>query len=243
MGIVRNVDVVKDTDIFVTLHPHTRLMVPEEILMEAATGVASPGAAVWKTRIPPKDFVFVPTILWKDSSNFTTDEFSKIFLLNKWKKLAESHSQLTSEYVKGERSIEGLRVLKRSYEENPRLGDALDVIEQMWEIKRDLGSARWGLRECEVQLGVLENYLGMSENIGGISSAVSGNGGNSIAVGGDYGGKGAAFVGGGNSGGFHEFKSANFAIPIACDYCMTTIWGVTKPGVTCEGNVCRVLGT
>ncbi|KAJ3286768.1 hypothetical protein HK104_008885 [Borealophlyctis nickersoniae] len=32
----------------------------------------------------------------------------------------------------------------------------------------------------------------------------------------------------------HTLKNTSFTIPTSCDYCQQTIWGVTKPGLTCE---------
>ncbi|KAI9284157.1 hypothetical protein BC943DRAFT_326454 [Umbelopsis sp. AD052] len=32
----------------------------------------------------------------------------------------------------------------------------------------------------------------------------------------------------------HEFKPTSFTIPTTCDYCETTVWGLTKQGVTCK---------
>jgi len=32
----------------------------------------------------------------------------------------------------------------------------------------------------------------------------------------------------------HEFKSTSFTIPTTCDYCETTVWGLTKQGMTCK---------
>ncbi|KAG0188036.1 hypothetical protein DFQ28_005464 [Apophysomyces sp. BC1034] len=32
----------------------------------------------------------------------------------------------------------------------------------------------------------------------------------------------------------HEFKSSSFTIPTSCDYCGTTIWGLSNKGLTCK---------
>ena len=40
----------------------------------------------------------------------------------------------------------------------------------------------------------------------------------------------------------HEFKSASFALPTACDFCHQTIWGMSKAGLSCKacGYQCHV---
>ncbi|KAG7528984.1 hypothetical protein FFLO_05842 [Filobasidium floriforme] len=32
----------------------------------------------------------------------------------------------------------------------------------------------------------------------------------------------------------HDFRNASFAIPTPCEYCKSSIWGITKPGSTCR---------
>ena len=33
----------------------------------------------------------------------------------------------------------------------------------------------------------------------------------------------------------HDFKQSSFTIPTTCDYCNSTIWGLSNKGLTCKG--------
>jgi hypothetical protein len=33
----------------------------------------------------------------------------------------------------------------------------------------------------------------------------------------------------------HDFKASSFTIPTTCDFCSSTIWGLSNKGFTCKG--------
>jgi len=43
------------------------------------------------------------------------------------------------------------------------------------------------------------------------------------------------------SGIAHVFHKSSFTIPTTCDYCSEKIWGLSRQGFTCKGNLMSVV--
>ncbi|KAJ3058788.1 hypothetical protein HK102_010316, partial [Quaeritorhiza haematococci] len=80
----------------------------------------------------PVDFEFEASGLWRESGDMPTNDFAKIFLLNKLIKLRKRLHQLEDEIGTKMKGIEGMKNLVEAYSKNPGQGDADDVSEVGW---------------------------------------------------------------------------------------------------------------
>ncbi|KAJ3218086.1 hypothetical protein HDU67_006644 [Dinochytrium kinnereticum] len=86
----------------------------------------------------PPDFVFVPSMMWREKAGMLRDEDSKVFLINRLRRLRAAVGKLDQEVAVRLRGVEGMRVLMEAYVKNPAQGDAFEVKENILEVNREL---------------------------------------------------------------------------------------------------------
>ncbi|KAJ3289766.1 hypothetical protein HDU79_003814 [Rhizoclosmatium sp. JEL0117] len=106
-----------DIDIFLHLNPQT--------------------APATYPRLTPKDFVYIPSAMWRDSIGMASDEFSRCYMVNKLSKLRKKLEQVQKDLAVKVKGIEGMEVLYDVYMKNPEQGDMEDVFDKILEIRRE----------------------------------------------------------------------------------------------------------
>ncbi|KAJ3107447.1 hypothetical protein HDU97_004043 [Phlyctochytrium planicorne] len=86
----------------------------------------------------PPDFVFVPSIMWRERAQMSKDERSRTSMINRLRVLRRNLAQLDKEVETRKRGIEGMKVLMEAYVRNPAQGDAFDVKENILEVSREI---------------------------------------------------------------------------------------------------------
>ncbi|TPX51371.1 hypothetical protein SeMB42_g00491 [Synchytrium endobioticum] len=132
-AVQRQVTLLKDhdTDILVILNDI------DDIAKMSIRAAEVPSRPTKPTDEPEPEFYFEPSGLWKETGMMATDEHSKIWLRNKLRKLRLRQSTLEAEVSRREKEVEGLENLHVAYTENPLLGDAYQVHENMLDATRE----------------------------------------------------------------------------------------------------------
>ncbi|KAI8842968.1 hypothetical protein BC829DRAFT_298079 [Chytridium lagenaria] len=86
----------------------------------------------------PPDFVFVPSIMWREKAEVGKDDASRTYMVNLVRTLRKQLEKLDKEVAVRSRGVEGMKVLMEAYTKNPNQGDAFDVKENILEINREL---------------------------------------------------------------------------------------------------------
>ncbi|RKO83648.1 hypothetical protein BDK51DRAFT_34690 [Blyttiomyces helicus] len=84
-----------------------------------------------------RKFEFVPCGLWKDSGEMSTDEYSRIFLGNKLRKLRKRNDLVTHEIAAKTRAVDGVMVLFKAYSADRSQGDPDEVKETLIQMRRE----------------------------------------------------------------------------------------------------------
>ncbi|KAJ9050337.1 Protein BZZ1 [Entomophthora muscae] len=158
--------------------------------------IASSGSSAW-TR--PQESKFEAFIEFQEDDTLIEEEASKVFMFNKLRKAQAQLRELESTIKIKNKELEGLETLYTAYSENPSLGNASEVHENIFTLWRDLTL----LRNVQVSRQTEADLI-----LGSMGNPPSGQ--------------------------MHEFKASSFTIPTTCDYCESTIWGLSRHGATCK---------
>ncbi|KAJ3193492.1 hypothetical protein HK101_004737 [Irineochytrium annulatum] len=166
------------------------------------------------TPLAPADFKFTPSMLWKDTTEMSKDEFSRVFLTNTLRKVRRKMGGVEASVLSRKRAVDGMCNLLDVYVRNPQQGDAHDVKENILEIEREMTFLENTMTKLQTEEDAIVACIG-----GGRGFVCDCTIDRLVDISPDD--------------KFHEFKSTTFTIPTACDYCRQSVWGVTKPGLTC----------
>ncbi|KAI9095141.1 hypothetical protein DFS34DRAFT_187454 [Phlyctochytrium arcticum] len=112
------------------------------------------------TLMTPPDFHFSPCGLWKDTGEFATDDFTRVFLRNKLRKLSKKRDHIVEECNTKAKGVEGSKRLLETYQVNPQMGDPDDVKESMLESLRTMRSLKSSITATEAQIDTIVSLIG-----------------------------------------------------------------------------------
>ncbi|KAI8621789.1 hypothetical protein BC830DRAFT_72783 [Chytriomyces sp. MP71] len=115
--VITAINPQKDTEVFVLLNPQT-----------------APAAFARRT---PKDYVYIPSAMWRDFVGMAVDEYSRCFMINKLVKVRRKLEQVERDLAVKTKGIEGMELLYDVYLKNPDQGDMDDVFDTILEIRRE----------------------------------------------------------------------------------------------------------
>ncbi|KAJ3400561.1 hypothetical protein HDU80_006841 [Chytriomyces hyalinus] len=89
------------------------------------------------SRLTPKDFVYIPSPMWRDANGMASDAHSRCYMINKLVKVKRKLEQVERDMMKHAKGIEGTEKLHEVYVKNPEQGDMDDVFDKILEIRRE----------------------------------------------------------------------------------------------------------
>ncbi|KAJ3392089.1 hypothetical protein HDU84_004798 [Entophlyctis sp. JEL0112] len=98
-----------DTELFIQLNPQT--------------------APSSYQKLTPKDFIYIPSVMWKETTEMVVDPYARCFMINKLAKLRRKLEQIDKDLNTKLNGIDGLQRLHEGYVSMPNTGDANDVFE------------------------------------------------------------------------------------------------------------------
>ncbi|KAJ3074237.1 hypothetical protein HDU98_011805 [Podochytrium sp. JEL0797] len=105
--LITSISPKHDTEVFIHLNPQT--------------------APDMYQRLTPKDFVIVPSVMWRDSVEMASDEFSRCYMVNTLHKLRKKLQHVERDLSVKTKGIEGMELLYDVYMKNPEQGDMEDT--------------------------------------------------------------------------------------------------------------------
>ncbi|KAJ3114622.1 hypothetical protein HDU96_001878 [Phlyctochytrium bullatum] len=110
----------------------------------------------------PPDFVFVPSIMWREKAEMCRDDSSRVYLINRLKMLRRQLAALDKDIATRTRGVDGMKVLMEAYTKNPNQGDPFEVNENILEITRELTLLQSQRTKLETMIECIVSNVGES---------------------------------------------------------------------------------
>ncbi|KAI9327765.1 hypothetical protein BDR26DRAFT_923731 [Obelidium mucronatum] len=88
-------------------------------------------------RQSPKDFIYIPTVMWKESVGMANDEYSRCYMVNKLNMLRKKLEQIERDLAIKGKGIERMEELYESCKNDPQRGNMEDVFDTILDYRRD----------------------------------------------------------------------------------------------------------
>eukprot|EP00835_Amoeboradix_gromovi_P006516 NODE_782_length_4275_cov_0.249042.p1 type:complete len:581 gc:universal NODE_782_length_4275_cov_0.249042:3586-1844(-) len=133
--------------------------ISKELALINIADTANAGELLKEQWTLPADEVFKSTPLWLDTDSFDLQEFSITHLTNIYAKNQDKLTNLNLKNDQNKKELQGLDVLIKAYQDNEKLGDYEDVIEQKWSIMRDYEVTMASILKLDHQLTLIKQQL------------------------------------------------------------------------------------
>lgn len=109
----------------------------------------------------PKHFEFESSGLWKDSGDFTRDEFSKIYMCNKLIRINKRLAQYEHETLPKHKNIEAAKSMYNAYGTSPLYkGDPDEIKESLRDMMHELRLTEYFKVKLQTQIAKIKDLVG-----------------------------------------------------------------------------------